>query len=100
VAAVPNGDGRLRVTLTANTSAGTPTNALASVQVTPGANALVYGGLFAQAVPFTLTLPPGTTSTTLYLGRVTAGQASTASLRVTDGCGAWPTVVGGGPSAF
>jgi YVTN family beta-propeller protein len=100
VAAVPNGDGRLHVTLTANTNAGTPTNALASVQVTTGANALVYTGLLVQQAPFTVTLPPGTTSTTLYLGRLTPGQASSASLVVTDGCGAWPTFVGGGPSAF
>ncbi|HEY7062881.1 MAG TPA: beta-propeller fold lactonase family protein [Chloroflexota bacterium] len=100
VAAVPNGDGRLRVTLTANTNAGTPTNALASVQVAPGTNAVVYTGLLVQQGPFTLTLPPGTTSTTLYVGRLTPGQASTQSLVVTDGCGAWPTFVGGGPSAF
>jgi hypothetical protein len=88
------------VTLTANTNAGTPTNALASVQVTPGANTRVYGGLYAQQVPFTFTLQPGTASATLYLERLTAGQASNASVVVTDGCGAWPTFVGGGPSAF
>jgi hypothetical protein len=31
---------------------------------------------------------------------VTDGQASTVELVVTDGCGDWPTFVGGGPNAF
>jgi hypothetical protein len=35
-----------------------------------------------------------------YVVRQTAGQASTVSLTVTGGRGAWPTFVGGGPSAF
>jgi hypothetical protein len=31
---------------------------------------------------------------------VTNGTAATAELTVTDGCGDWPTFVGGGPGAF
>jgi hypothetical protein len=100
VAAGPNGDGRLRVTLTATTNAGTPTNALSSVHFNQGTNTQVYAGLFAQQGPFTVSYPPGTTEATFLVGRVTAGQASTVSLVVTDGCGAWPTFVAGGPSAF
>jgi hypothetical protein len=100
ISAMPNGDGRLRVTISASTSAGTPNNALSQVQVGVATNARVYLNLFAQQVPFTEPLAPGTQQATLYVERLTAGQASTASLVVTDGCGAWPTFVGGGVSAF
>jgi hypothetical protein len=34
------------------------------------------------------------------LNRLTAGQAATVELVVTDGCGDWLTFVGGGPGAF
>jgi hypothetical protein len=37
---------------------------------------------------------------TFLVGRATAGQAATVSFTVTDGCGDFPTFVGGGPSAF
>jgi hypothetical protein len=48
----------------------------------------------------TIALPPETLSLSLYVRRVTPGHASHANLTVVDGCGAWPTFVGGGPSAF
>jgi hypothetical protein len=32
--------------------------------------------------------------------RATAGQGTTVPLVVTDSCGEWPTLVGGGPGAF
>jgi hypothetical protein len=96
----PHGDGRLRVTISATTNAGTPTNALTQIQFTSSSNALVYADLFAQSVPYTVTLPPGTASKTVYVGRLTPGQAATVRLVVTDRCGEWPSVVGGGPNAF
>ena len=34
------------------------------------------------------------------LRRVTPGVAATVEFVATDGCGAWPTFVGGGPAAF
>jgi hypothetical protein len=49
---------------------------------------------------FTVTFPPGTQQATFYVLRQTAGQATTVPLTVIDGCGAWPTFVGGGPTAF
>jgi hypothetical protein len=100
IAVTPSGDGRLHVVVTATTNAGTPTNQLVSIRFDPGTNAAVYAELFAQSVPFTVSYPAGTTQATFAVGRLTAGQASTASLVITDGCGAWPTFVGGGPSAF
>ena len=57
-------------------NAGTPTNQVASIQFTPGSNALVYAGLFAQSVPFTWTLAPGTTQADFYVARLASGQAS------------------------
>ena len=60
----------------------------------------MYAEIYAQTVPFTVTYPPGTTQATFYVARLTAGQTSTVSLVATDGCGDWPTFVGGGPSAF
>jgi hypothetical protein len=100
VVAVPNGDGRLRVTVTANTSVGTPSNQLSSIHFNQGTNSEVYADLFAQSVPFTVTYAPGTMQVTFLVGRLTAGQASTVSAVITDGCGGWPTLVGGGPGAF
>jgi hypothetical protein len=43
--------------------------------------------------------PPAPTMS-FVVNRVTSGQAATVTLVITDGCGAWPTFVGGGPSAF
>jgi hypothetical protein len=44
---------------------------------------------------------PGTPASYQFtVVRTTPGVASTVHLVVTDGCGAWPTFVGGGPSAF
>jgi uncharacterized repeat protein (TIGR01451 family) len=100
VVTAPNGDGRLRVTITANTSTGTLTNQLVSVLFNAGSNTRIYAGLYAQTGPFTWNLAPVTTQGTFLVERLTAGQASTVSLVVTDGCGAWPTFVGGGPTAF
>jgi hypothetical protein len=37
---------------------------------------------------------------TFFVNRGPANQATTVHLTITDGCGAWPTFVGGGPDAF
>jgi hypothetical protein len=50
--------------------------------------------------PQSVGLPGRPASIALTVHRVTAGQAATVELIVTDGCGTWPTFVGGGPSAF
>ena len=46
------------------------------------------------------TLPLSGAQATLSVQRTTAGQPATVHFRVTDGCGGWPTFVGGGPDAF
>jgi hypothetical protein len=101
VTAVPNGDGRLLVTITANTNGGTPTNQLAQIGFTGGTNARFDMGLELNKLPpLMVTLPAGTQQATFYLERLVAGQASSLTLSVVDGCGSWPTFVGGGPGAF
>jgi hypothetical protein len=49
---------------------------------------------------FTVSLPPGTTQLTFTVGRATAGQPTTVNFTVVDGCGDWPTFVGGGSAAW
>src|SRR5262249_59586585 len=60
----------------------------------------VPGQPAGQTGNFTVTLPPNTTSTAFVVRQAAAGQAATVPLTVTDLCGDWPTVVGGGPQAF
>jgi spore coat protein A len=100
VSTQPNGDGRLRVTLRANVNGGTPINHLTQLRLTSSTNAVVYAGLYAQSAPFTMNLAPDTTTYTVLLARQLSGQAATASLVVSDSCGDWPTLIGGGPTAF
>ncbi len=47
----------------------------------------------------TFTVPPNTSAIDFTVERVTPGQATTVPLIVVDGCGEWPTFVGGGSSA-
>jgi hypothetical protein len=101
-----SGDGRLRVTVTAN-GAGNSLQAIsftndpqtsgnASIDAPPPASPL----LNAWPPPQTITLSGSPTTYTFYVRRTTAGQAATVSLTVFDGCSTWPSVVGGGPNAF
>ena len=79
-------------------------NQLLSVQVTKLTNATVDVATAPVTVvttaPTTVNLPAHPATLGLTVHRVTAGQAATVELTVTDGCGSWPTFVGGGPSAF
>jgi hypothetical protein len=106
ISAVPNGDGRLRVTVNsqgANNSLHafefeisdpSPPHATSqNVQVT-------IDGLSPLNVPLSYAPPAGTQQVVFYVSRSTAGQASTLIYKVTDGCGSWPTFTGGGPDAF
>jgi hypothetical protein len=104
VKATPSGDGRLAVTITAGaTDYGNRLHGLrfAADTRTPNTNALidvpgVGNGLRADsAVP----LPGNPASVTFYLRRQTLGVAVTVPVEVTDDCGVWQTVVGGGAAA-
>jgi hypothetical protein len=104
---VAPGGGTLQTTITArDAGCAGGNNQLQALQFTSLANATVDVGsplIATVATPTTVALgTPGNrpASIALTLRRVTAGQAATAILTVTDGCGAWPTFVGGGPTAF
>jgi hypothetical protein len=99
VAAVSNGDGRLRVTLTAQSNQTGSPNLLQAVDLTRLTNAAVDIGS-QVGVTGTHTVSPPAASLTLFVRRAQAGAATTAELTVHDACGQWPTLVGGGPSAF
>jgi hypothetical protein len=99
VVSTPSGPGRLQVTVTANTSAGTPSNQLVALRFTSTTNATVdVAGQAAQSGSFAISLPAGTMQTTFTVNRVTAGQPTVVSFVAVDGCGDWPTFVGSGPS--
>jgi hypothetical protein len=96
VAVAPSGPGRLQVTLTTN---GTGVF-LNSLQFLSASNALIdAGGVSGATGNFLVTLPAGTQQATFFVRRLASG-ATTVPLVVNDSCGAWPTFVGGGPTAF
>jgi len=102
VAVVPGGAGALQVTITATTNGSTPTNQLTRLQFGAASGALidVPGQPAGQPGSFTVVLAASTTQTSFTVRQAVAGQAATVPLTVTDSCGDWPTLVGGGPNAF
>jgi hypothetical protein len=103
VAVQPGTPGRLQVTITARDANCSPNSQLVSLQFTRLTNATVEVSgppVSTVTVPSTVQLANGPAQTTSTVLRTTPGQASTVDLVVTDGCGSWPTFVGGGPSAF
>ena len=100
VQAVPNGDGRLRVTVSVASNA-TTTNALRTITWDRQDNAtvtLASGGPISTSQQ--TALPAETQTITFLVGRLAAGQATTVRFTVVDSCGPWPTFVGGEPHAF
>jgi hypothetical protein len=88
--------GRLSVTVSATGQ----NNTIAALQFTRTSNALVdVGGQSGRTGVFTAGLS-GTSPTAGFTVRRATPGAATVSLTVVDRCGAWPTFVGGGPSAF
>jgi hypothetical protein len=101
VNAVPDGQGRLRVTVTANNTAGLPPNQIQEIEFRPVRNALIdINGQTGRTGEFTVQLPPNTQTLTFIVARQVQGQATTVHMEVKDQCGEWRTMVGGGPNAF
>jgi hypothetical protein len=98
------GSGRLQVTVTAQTLPGGATNTLRTLRFGdphPSTNELIdMSGQTARSGAFSLTLPAGTTSTSFVVRQAATGRPTTVNLVVVDGCGDWPTMVGGGTGAF
>ena len=77
---------------------------LASIRVTGSTNAAVRVNGTTATVGSTTTLAAGTQQATLLVTRQSPAQnpslPSTVAFVVTDNCGGWSTLVGGGPTAF
>ena len=102
VSVAPIGGGRLQVTLNAGRTASVPNNRLFQLHFSNGNNLLidVPGGPTNASGTFDVNLS-SVTGTTFTIRRANPGVTSgITALTVTDGCGSWPTFVGGGPSAF
>jgi hypothetical protein len=119
LAVAPAGNGSLQVTVTADTSDCASSNQLTALQfgnsalgtdavvdlpqltgisvVPPLAAAANFEG---RRGSFTVNWPAGTQQATFTVRRLTANQPTTLPFTVIDGCGTWPTFVGGGSSAF
>lgn len=95
--------GVLQATITARDAICSPDNQLRSVRFTRLDNATVdvpgVGTISAPAAA-AIPLPGGPPSVVLTLRRIQEGRPSTAAVVITDGCGDWPTFIGGGPNAF
>jgi len=101
VQVTPDRPGRLKVTLTAASIPPAPGNLIWSIRFGAGSNATIDTDTrTADPGPFVFTSANGTPSFTFFVNRVQAGQPSTVQLIVTDYYGEFPTIVGGGPSAF
>jgi hypothetical protein len=102
---VAPGGGTLHTTITARDAGCAGGNSqLQSIRITRLTNATVDVATSpvtsVSTAPQTVPLPSLPASIALTVHRVTPGQAATVELTVIDGCGVWPTFVGGGPSAF
>ena len=119
VQTVPAGNGQLRVTITVQTGVGLSSNSLRAIQwgqftnaivqvvgegpatstingggaIVPGQQPLITSGLRS-------TFGANTQTVTLLVTRTTPGQPVVVPFTLFDDCGAWPSLVGGGPSAF
>jgi hypothetical protein len=95
------GNGQLRATVTIGVNADTQ-NELVSIAWTRFDTAtVVLDGVGPVQVGQTSTFPvPLTQSASFVITRTPGAQSGTVRLVITDGCGAWPTFVGGGPRAW
>ncbi len=104
VAVAPGAAGQLQVTLRARNVGCAVTNSLQSVQLiglaTGNARVLWPGAVQPILADTALAVPGGVSPFQFTVERVSPSQATTVRMVVTDGCGPWPTFVGGGPVAF
>jgi hypothetical protein len=92
----PIGNNAIRVTLSAGANGW-----INQVQIGNATNARIdIAGQTGITGNQTITLPPATTTLTFTVFHSPVGQSTTVPLTVVDTCGSWPTLVGGGPSAF
>jgi hypothetical protein len=102
VQTTPGASGQLQVAITASTIPHTAANNLVRLDFGSATNARidVPGGPQNQTGTFSYTVPANQAAVSFTVRRDTSGQATQVNLTVVDGCGNWPTFVGGGASAF
>jgi len=93
------GGGKLSVHLEATPKNTQENNVLTQITFGTFQNAKVTFNGQQVASGQTITLPANTVAADFTVERVTPGQATTVPFTVVDGCGPWPTFVGGGASA-
>jgi hypothetical protein len=99
---IRDGRDRLQVTVSATITPGVPNNRISQLRFENGTNSLVDipdhpSGATGR---FDATPPVGATSYTFTVRRFATGQSVQVPFTVVDGCGPWPTFVGGGRAAF
>jgi type 1 glutamine amidotransferase len=93
--------GTLDVTIAANDNGALVGNRLQRVAFNRVTNGAISIGSFAdRRSPFFVELAPTVRDARFTADRVDATRPLHVDLAVTDGCGTWPTFIGGGPSAF
>jgi hypothetical protein len=102
VSVVPSSATQLQATIAVNGAVGVPSNQIRGLEIGTATNALLDfpAGPTGVSSNTPVPLPPGTTTITFTVRRVSAGAAATVALTVVDNCGRWPTLVGGGVNAF
>ena len=102
VAVARTAPGQLAVTITARDSGCTPNGQLRELRFGNAVNARidVPGQAAGQRGSFTLPLAASPRQVTFTIHQDAGGQAVTVPLTVVDGCGEWPTFVGGRAQAF
>jgi hypothetical protein len=98
----PSGSGALLVTVRVSRSpSAAPDNTLMRIEIGDARNATVeISGQVRPAGGVSIPIESGSQSATFIIRRQTPGQTTTVPLTVTDACGTWQSMVGGGPAAF
>jgi len=100
VETVQLGPGQLQSTVTVQISPATPANVLQRITIVRTSNAAVSLNGSPVAAGAGIALPGGTTQVILLTQRQSPGAATLVAFVVTDICGNWLSLVGGGPNAF
>jgi hypothetical protein len=101
VSVQPAGGGRLQATLTVGTGAGVPSNQFLGYSSGRVTNALIdIPGGPSGVTSFASAVPAGTQQLVFFIRQADPSQGASVEIAVSDNCGDWPTVVGGGPAVF
>lgn len=96
---VAPGGGQLNVTIRPGNPGDFNVNRLLHLDFRSATNALITIGGQSRRAPFVVDLAPGVETVSFTVRREIATTATHVNFTITDGCGAWPTFVGGGPRA-